>query len=125
MTYNALIKLHSTTSQSPDKITGGIQRFKLGLHGAKYDLAAMVGYIQDYNDEGWIDTINKWIKEFAANPIGDGCVWSDDENLNLYEYDILNRIGKCKSSHLRTNKKQKIEIHHILITMRRKSVSPV
>jgi hypothetical protein len=79
------------SSQSPDKITGGIQRFKLGLHGAKYDLAAMVGYIQDYNDKGWIDTINKWIKEFAAKPTGDGCVWSDDEILHLYEYNIITK----------------------------------
>ena len=109
------------SGQSPDKITGGIQRFKLCFHGAKHDLAAMVGYIQNGIDEGWIDTINKWIKELAAKPIGDGCVWSDDEILCLDEYNSITGVGKCKSKHRRSAKNHKIEIYHIWISMRRKS----
>jgi hypothetical protein len=114
-------KKEYVTGQSPNKITGGIQRFKLGLHGAKHDLAAMVGYIQDQIDEGWIDTINKWIKELVAKPIGDGCVWSNDEILHLCEYNILTGVGKCKSKHWRSTNNRKIEIYHLWISMRRKS----
>ena len=114
-------KKEYVTGPSPDRITGGIQRFKLGLHGATHNLAAMVGYLQDYTEEGWIDTINEWIRELAAKPLGDGCVWADDEILYLYEYNILTRVGKCKSKHRKASSKGKIEIHHIWISMRRKS----
>ncbi len=113
------------SSPSPNNITGGIQRFKLGLHGAKYDLAAMVGYIQDRTDEGWIDIINKWIKELAARPIGDGCGWADDEILYLLESNAETGIIKCSSKHRRTANNGKIELRHIWITMRKKSVSSV
>jgi hypothetical protein len=47
------------TGLPTDKISGGIQRFKLCLHGAEHELAAMVGYIQDDTEITWIDTINK------------------------------------------------------------------
>jgi len=109
------------TGPSPDRITGGIQRFKLGLHGATHNLAAMVGYIQDYIEDGWIDTINEWIKELAAKPLGDGCVWADDEILHLYDYNIMSRVGKYKSRHRRRTGSRKIEIYHIWISMKRKS----
>jgi hypothetical protein len=81
----------------------------------------MVGYLQDYTEEGWIDTINEWIRELAAKPLGDGCVWADDEVLCLSEYNVLTRVAKCKSKHRKTDSKGKIEIHHIWISMRRKS----
>jgi hypothetical protein len=105
------------SSQTPNKITGGIQRFKLGLHGEKYDLAAMIGYIQDQIDGGWIDTINKWIKELAVKTIGDGCVWSDDEILHLLENNTVTGIIKCNSKHRRTANSRDIKIQHIWILM--------
>ena len=109
------------SGQLLDKITGGIQRFKLGHHGAKYELAAMIGYIQKQIDGGWIDTINKWIKEFAAKPIGDDCVWADDEMLYLLVSNAETGVIKCNSKHRRTANNGKIEIHHVWISMRRKS----
>jgi len=109
------------TGQSPNKITGGIQRFKLGLHGAKHDLVAMVGYIQDQLGKEWLNIINKWIKELTAKPIGDGCVWAGDEILYLLESNAETGIIKCSSKHRRTANNGKIELHHIWITMRKKS----
>jgi len=106
---------------SPNKITGGIQRFKLGFHGAKHNLAAMVGYIQDQLGKEWLKTINKWIKELATEPIGDGCVWGSDEILYLLESNADTGIIKCSSIHRRTTNNGEIEIHHIWISMRKKS----
>jgi len=111
------------TGTSPDKITGGIQRFKLDFHGAKHELAAMVGYIQEQFDKDWRNTINGWIKELIAKPIGDGCVWSDDEILYLLENNTATGIIKCSSKHRRTANNRKIEIYHLWISMRRKSAS--
>lgn len=111
------------SGQSKDKITGGIQRFKLCLHGAKHNLAAMVGYIQDEGGAAWIETINKWIKELAVKPIGDGCVWSDDKILYLLENNTETGIIKCNSKHGRIDNNNDIEIYHIWISMRNKSAS--
>jgi len=39
--------------------SGGIQRFKLGLHGAQQEAGAMIGYIQDKDPKSWQSSINK------------------------------------------------------------------
>lgn len=105
------------TGTEPNKISGGIQRFKLGLHGAKHDLAAMVGYIQNRTGQHWYLKINSWILELAKKPIGDGCVWFD-ETLKTFEGNASEGIHSCRSIHCRTsNIANKIELYHLWIEM--------
>jgi hypothetical protein len=42
---------------------GGIQRFKLGAHGAAHAMAVMIGYIQEGDAEQWLYRINRWLLE--------------------------------------------------------------
>ena len=111
--------MRNFTGTKPNKINGGIQRFKLGLHGAKYNLAAMIGYIQKHTAHHWYIKINNWILELVKKPIGDGCVWSEDEILEAFEEKIANSVYCCRSSHSRIGNrvKNKIEIHHLWIVM--------
>jgi hypothetical protein len=44
---------------------GGIQRFKLGFHGATHAVAVIIAYIQAENAEVWVRRINEWIAELA------------------------------------------------------------
>jgi hypothetical protein len=44
---------------------GGIQRFKLGFHGAAHAVAVIIAYIQADNAEVWVRRINEWIAELA------------------------------------------------------------
>jgi len=106
------------TGMKCDKISGGIQRFKLGLHGAKHNLAAMIGYIQDSSHD-WYSTINKWISELVENPIGDDNTWENNEKLKIIEEDKTIGIAKYQSIHNRTGDvvNNEIEIHHLWITM--------
>jgi hypothetical protein len=106
------------TGTKLNKISGGIQRFKLGLHGAKHNLAAMIGYIQDSSHD-WCSTINKWISELVENPIGDGNTWENNEKLKIIEEDKTIGIAKYQSIHNRTGDvvNNEIEIHHLWITM--------
>jgi len=105
------------TGTKPNKISGGIQRFKLGLHGAKHDLAAMVGYIQNSTAQHWYLKINSWILELAKTPIGDGCVWFD-ETLKAFEGTASKGIHSCRSIHSRTgNMVNEIELYHLWIAM--------
>ena len=98
---------------------GGIQRFKLGLHGANHDMAAMIGYLQEGSASDWHDKINKWIVELSSGGIADVCVWSRSELLQKLEEDPLMGIANCQSTHDRIGsaKSNKILIRHLWIKM--------
>lgn len=105
-----------------DKRTGGIQRFKLGLHGAAMDLAAMIGYIQERSPREWYDKINKWIMELCDGTILDVCVWNEGEILQLMDEELSKSIASYKSVHGRNSAKASnkiIIIYHLWITMTR------
>lgn len=109
------------TGNEPDKISGGIQRFKLGFHGDKHDLAAIIGYVQDKSCHYWQDKVNKWILELVNKPIGDGCIWASNEILNMIKEDALTDVTHYLSSHNRTNKANNtIELHHLWVIMKDK-----
>jgi hypothetical protein len=107
------------TGNKPNKISGGIQRFKLGMHGAKHKLAAMIGYVQDKSSHYWQNKVNEWILELVSKPIGDGCIWTANETLNMIEEDISKGIASYCSIHNRTNgvANNKIELYHLWIAM--------
>ncbi len=98
------------------KISGGIQRFKMGLHGAEQDLAAMVGYVQAHTPRYWQKKINEWIVQHSSDSMEDGCVWNDDETLKPLTADIKRGIVSYCSLHNRISG-NKIEIHHLWIVM--------
>lgn len=99
--------------------SGGIQRFKLGLHGTNHDVAAMIGYLQEGHASYWHDKINKWIAELSRGAIADGCVWNISEILETLEEDSSKGIANCSSTHNRSGSAQsnKILIHHLWVTM--------
>ena len=106
------------TGLTPEKISGGIQRFKLGLHGAKLNLAAIIGYVQGHSVCHWHKKINGWISELTSNQIGDGCIWNVNEALKPFEEDKTKGIANYHSVHRRTFG-NKIDIHHLWIVMNR------
>lgn len=99
--------------------TGGIQRFKLGLHGANHDIAAMVGYIQERSAREWYEEINKWIIELSSGALADVCVWNMSEMLDQLQEDSLKGIANCRSTHNRKGSKlsNEIVIRHLWIKM--------
>ncbi len=110
----------------PNKKSGGIQRFKLGLHGAKHNLAAMIGYIQKSTSDYWLTKVNRWILEFVKNPIGDGCVWCGDEILKESDPNQSEDIHSYCSYHTRTSGiSGTVELHHLWITMNQSEKKPI
>ncbi|NQT21179.1 MAG: hypothetical protein HQ592_15840 [Planctomycetes bacterium] len=101
-------------------MTGGIQRFKLGRHGADFSLAAMIGYVQKKTARHWHDEINKWISELASAVQTEECQWSDGEALKQFEEDLPNGVSQCHSCHSRTTSKSSIELHHLWVQMNRR-----
>lgn len=100
-----------------DKQTGGIQRFKLGLHGAEVETAAMVGYIEKHTPQHWYGLINGWIEELAVCTAKDGCVWSVTETLQHLQCDSVHDVASSRSIHQRKHGclTTTITIHHLWI----------
>lgn len=102
----------STPDDSPG---GGIQRFKLGLHGASQSIAAMIGYLQEKKSADWFTEVNKWIKEFAGS--GD-VIWSDKDRLDQYESNSTTRVSRCESEHSRiSGASLSIRLIHLWVEM--------
>jgi hypothetical protein len=108
------------TNRTSGGATGGIQRFKLGLHGAKVETATIVGYVEEQTTRQWHVTINGWITDLAAGPSADGCVWSHVDRLQQLVCDDEHGASTAISTHERAEAclTQFIQIHHMWIVMR-------
>lgn len=98
---------------------GGIQRSKLGLHGAKLAVAAIIGYIQGQSSSHWHKRINEWISDLAAGRVSDVCSWKAAETLGHLEQDTAKRIAGCESMHHRSGdvRGESIRLHHLWVEM--------
>jgi hypothetical protein len=104
-----------------DSKCGGIQRFKLGLHGAKHDRAALVGYVQKGELREWLKMINGWIRDLEATFAFEE-TWRLDEQLSGFIEDTATRIAVCSSSHPRVGDaiSKSIRIRHLWVKMKRR-----
>lgn len=102
-----------------ESTSGGIQRFKLGVHGEDLTLAAMIGYLQQNSASDWHREINAWILELCSGAIRDGCAWNERETLSPLKEDVSKGVSSCWSVHGRTGSRlsNEIEIHHLWIAM--------
>lgn len=109
-----------------EKLSGGIQRFKLGLHGAHVETAAIVGYIEKDTPHHWLLLINGWLAELAADTTTDGCVWNDSETLQHLQCDTVNDIASSISIHQRESGclSTTITLHHLWVVMNSRTLMP-
>lgn len=96
------------------KISGGIQRFKSGVHGQDHIVAAMIGYIQKKDADHFYRIINQWILEFSTCPLDD-LSWESIEILQNFSYHD-NGTARLLSVHPRTEGAN-IELHHLWVEM--------
>lgn len=102
-----------------EKRTGGMQRFKLGLHGASLRTAAMIGYVQRGSTRDWHQTINGWIMDLAVRPGADICPWGKEDRLQELREDSQRAVATCHSSHPRTvtTHSESIALYHLWAVM--------
>jgi hypothetical protein len=102
-----------------DKRKGGIQRFKLGLHGAELEVAAMIGYLQDGTAEHWHRTINGWITELARAKKTEHDHWTRRDCLQEMDPDAQRPMSTCRSAHARASaaKSKQVILHHLWIEL--------
>lgn len=104
-----------------EETSGGIQRFKLGLHGANQTIAAIIGYIQQGDASEWERTINNWLRELVGTSACTDEEWLDGEQLSDFMEDTTLRIAMASSVHKRvsTSVSREIQIRHLWVSMKR------
>jgi hypothetical protein len=98
------------------EITGGIQRFKIEVHGKKHNIVGMIGYVQSETCFYHLQAINTCIDNLGGKPDENGLMWTDKERLFKIECDGKTRKYYCKSIHPRKTISE-ITIHHLWVEM--------
>jgi len=96
-------KTEYVTSGNDQKIGGGIQRFKLGLHGGTLETAAIIGYIHENDCNHWLSEINDWISKLNGKVQKHGEAWSKKDQLTSFSPEPKSKTSKAESTHLRIN----------------------
>ena len=102
--------------RGPDRPTGGIQRFKRGLHGADLDSAAMIGYLQAGTAADWYHTINQWVMELTT--LAGDERWSQSDCLADLQANPQNATAICESHHARSHaRSDTIVLYHLWVEL--------
>jgi hypothetical protein len=100
------------------KRSGGVQRFKLGLHGATLTTAVMLGYLQDGSAAHWRRTINCWVKQLAAAADTRDDSWYEHEQLRAARGKRRDPVAVSHSRHPRTGSSASpIALVHLWVEM--------
>jgi hypothetical protein len=94
--------------------TGGMQRFKLGHHGAAHRHAAMIAYVQERAFSYWLAQVNGWIRDLSADS---DSVWSDADALEPLKDDCVAGLCRLRSHHRRASRLEEIDLQHLWIKM--------
>jgi hypothetical protein len=82
--------------------SGGIQRFKLGLHGAKHELVALIAYVQEGELRVWFKQINSWIRDLEGTHGPGDEAWSLGEQLAGFVEHAASSTAESSSLHPRS-----------------------
>lgn len=94
--------------------TGGIQRFKMGNHGASHADGAMIGYVQQETRAHWAQKTKEWIEALVGEG---GSVWTASDLLSLVNDDHFQKQMTLNSVHRRDHGLRPIELRHLWISM--------
>ncbi|NQV17364.1 MAG: hypothetical protein HQ534_02305 [Armatimonadetes bacterium] len=98
---------------SPTGKSGGIERFKKGIHGSGLKYSAIIGYVQKNDFSFWFSKINYWIDELIKD---------ESQNIEWTEEDKLTKIyfEQKKAKLISKNKQRKdyIFLYHFWIDLR-------
>ncbi len=92
--------------------SGGVARFKLGLHAGDLTTVGMIGYVQRGEFDYWRTTINTWVDELIARS-EPNFPW--DENDRLVEVCSSPLLYQLRSNNLRVSDNQRLPMRHLWV----------
>lgn len=97
-----------------DKKSGGIERYKLSLHGGDIEKSAIVGYVEKLDFSHWAAKINEWIEELISAPQAPELTWYQDDKL-VDEIKLCpDNVSRFQAKHARVNKNQMHLMHYFI-----------
>lgn len=103
----------------PGHRTGGIERFKHGLHGPTNQHALMIAYVQAESFTHWLTAINTRLVKLAADGVDEG-IWNPSEPLSNCTSAHSPEVQRLKSCHRRLRppcSSDNLEMEHIWLRM--------
>jgi len=94
-----------------DRPSGGIERFKKGIHGKNLKHSAIIGYVQQNDFQFWLSKINSWIDDLIISSKDE---WLSDDKLNKIRSEDEEGWIKLESNNIRIDKESDIETIRIL-----------
>jgi hypothetical protein len=94
--------------------TGGMQRFKEGVHGASHSFGGMIAFIQEESCDQWFGRVNGWITALAQQELSG---WTTRDELDILRNDESVGVSAYCSMHQRTTAHGTIELRHAWIKM--------
>jgi hypothetical protein len=61
--------------------SGGVERFKKGIHGSKLEFSGIIGYVQENDYSYWHSMINSWIDELVPGSSTSTVNWIEEDKL--------------------------------------------
>lgn len=98
-----------------NKRKGGIERFKLAMHGPNMHHCGMIGYVEKETFAHWLKEINEWINDLATIKSDPDVDWKKEEELSLkaekVKYAVLDSICLRKQN----GKYDKLKLSHFWV----------
>ncbi len=93
--------------------TGGIERFKEGLHGGNFVRSAMIAFVQQKDAAHWLSQVNSWITDLIIKAIpSHKASWNKDDHLIAVPCSPVVGMSDFQSTHVRADKKVPITLRH-------------
>ncbi|MCP4216944.1 MAG: hypothetical protein GY765_20005 [bacterium] len=93
--------------------SGGVERFKKGLHGRNLQYGALIGYVQKFDFDYWYGKINLWLDELSAVTGSPDCQWSGEDK--LVEIHRTGTTAKFRSTN--SGKGGTMELFHLWVNL--------
>ena len=97
--------------------SGGIQRYRMCLHGKGMKIAMLIAYVQSGEAKDWHTPINGWVKTLKTSGEDKSCKWTTADALGKITHDGKKNACHCQSSHKRSDGEPDIKLVHLWICM--------
>jgi hypothetical protein len=99
-----------------EKRCGGVERFKLGVHGKQSAAWTILGYVQQHDFKSWRDKINGWIDDLSKTGKPSG-FWDATEKLEMIAENVTTMRGRSKHKRQHDDKNDEIEVAHLWVSL--------
>ncbi|MEK6321438.1 MAG: hypothetical protein AABN33_07120 [Acidobacteriota bacterium] len=96
--------------------SGGVERFKLGIHGKNAAAWTMLGYVQKQDFPTWYQKVNSWIEEMASNRDLSG-LWESTEKLTFLVQGATTARYRSRNKRRCDGEVDIIEIVHLWVLL--------